>query len=349
DGDVDGWCRADACRPLDRSRYRSRRPRARSAGPDRSGSSRDLRDRRRRRVRVRRQGVARCGAGRDAAGRVRGTSDRGPRRRQHGAAAVSLLRQRQHGGGREEFRRHAGRPLPVERVAGVLPLGSRAPAVPGAGKPTRDGAAAVAVVLCHEPARLAPDRRARRGPGSAGRRPRATGADGVNTGSALHAVADVLKAASTPAQSIVGLSMLVMAVCGAIFVVVAGVLAYTMIRFRRPSSEVDREPPQVYGSSQIEIAWTVIPVLIVIVLTMATARVITEVQDKHQPDGALAVTVIGHQWWWEIRYPALGVVTANELHVPVSEAAHPRPTFLRLESADVAHSFWVPQLAGKTD
>jgi cytochrome c oxidase subunit 2 len=59
--------------------------------------------------------------------------------------------------------------------------------------------------------------------------------------------------------------------------------------------------------------------------------------------------VVGHQWWWEIRYPQLGIVTANELHVPVSEPTKRRPTFLMLESADVAHSFWVPQLAGKTD
>jgi cytochrome c oxidase subunit 2 len=61
------------------------------------------------------------------------------------------------------------------------------------------------------------------------------------------------------------------------------------------------------------------------------------------------VTVIGHQFWWEFRYPTLGIVTANELHIPVSDSAHPRPTFLKLLSADTDHSFWVPQLAGKTD
>jgi cytochrome c oxidase subunit 2 len=60
-------------------------------------------------------------------------------------------------------------------------------------------------------------------------------------------------------------------------------------------------------------------------------------------------TVVGHQWWWEIRYPELGIVTANELHVPASDNSRRQPTFLKLQSADVAHSFWVPQLAGKTD
>jgi cytochrome c oxidase subunit 2 len=165
----------------------------------------------------------------------------------------------------------------------------------------------------------------------------------------LHSVGNIFRPTSTPAESIYGLSMLVLAVCLVIFLLVAGVLTYTIIRYRRPTSDVDREPPQVYGSNQIEIAWTVIPVLIVLVLTMATARVISEVQDKRPPDGSLAVTVIGHQWWWEIRYPSLGIVTANELHVPVSDTLRPRPTFLHLDSVDVAHSFWVPQLAGKTD
>ena len=59
--------------------------------------------------------------------------------------------------------------------------------------------------------------------------------------------------------------------------------------------------------------------------------------------------MIAHQWWWEFRYPDLGIVTANELHVPLSDPHSPTPTFLDLESADVAHSFWVPRLAGKTD
>src|SRR5262249_21363849 len=126
--------------------------------------------------------------------------------------------------------------------------------------------------------------------------------------------------------------MLVIAVCLAIFVAVAGLLTYTILRFRRRAGDVDREPPQVYGSQQIEIAWTVIPVLIVIVLTIATARVITDVQDKHPPPDALFATVIGHQWWWEIRYPSLAVVTAHELHVPVSAPSRQRPTFLKLES-----------------
>ncbi len=122
-----------------------------------------------------------------------------------------------------------------------------------------------------------------------------------------------------------------------------------MVRFRRRPGDDDSEPPQIYGSQQVEVAWTVIPVLIVIVLGLTTARTVYQIQDRAKPEGALEVTVIGRQWWWELRYPALGIVTANELHVPVSDGAHPAPTFLTLLSADVAHSFWVPRLAGKTD
>ena len=99
----------------------------------------------------------------------------------------------------------------------------------------------------------------------------------------------------------------------------------------------------------MELAWTVIPVLIVVVLFLATARVIHSIQDAPKPENAVEVTVIGHQFWWEYRYPTLGVVTANELHIPVSDPPHPTPTFLTLLSADTDHSFWVPQLAGKTD
>src|SRR5262245_19785236 len=154
---------------------------------------------------------------------------------------------------------------------------------------------------------------------------------------------------STPAHAIYQNASLVLAICAAIFVVVGGLLAYTIFRFRRRPEHENLEPPQVYGSNQIELAWTVIPILIVLVITLATTRTIFDVQGALPPPDTVNVTVVGHQWWWEIRYPDLGIVTANELHVPITESGNRRPTFLNLESADVAHSFWVPQLAGKID
>jgi cytochrome c oxidase subunit 2 len=154
---------------------------------------------------------------------------------------------------------------------------------------------------------------------------------------------------STPANSIFGLSLFVLAVTATIFLTVFSLLVYSAVKFRKRADDDGREPPQIYGSDQLELAWTVIPVLIVVVLFLTTARVIHEVQDARQPPGAIRVTVVGHQFWWEYRYPQYGFVTANELHVPVSDAKQPTPTFLTLLSADTDHSFWVPRLAGKAD
>jgi cytochrome c oxidase subunit II len=160
---------------------------------------------------------------------------------------------------------------------------------------------------------------------------------------------NIFAPASTPAKSIFGLSLFVLAVTGAIFLVVFALLLYSVVKFRKRRYDDGREPPQVYGSNQVELAWTIIPILIVVALFMATARVIAVVQKMPPPSNAIAVTAIGHQFWWEYRYPDLGVVTANELHVPLSDPVHPTPTFIKLLSADTDHSFWVPRLAGKTD
>jgi cytochrome c oxidase subunit 2 len=162
-------------------------------------------------------------------------------------------------------------------------------------------------------------------------------------------VPNIFKPASTPADSINRLSLFVLTVTGLIFAVVFTLLVYAVAKFRHRAGRDEREPAQVYGSNQMELAWTVIPVLIVLVLFFATARVIESVQDAVAPPGTVEVTAIGHQYWWEFRYPAFGVVTANELHIPVSNLGTPTPTFVKLLSADTDHSFWVPQLAGKTD
>jgi cytochrome c oxidase subunit II len=164
----------------------------------------------------------------------------------------------------------------------------------------------------------------------------------------LFSPTNIFAPASTPAHSIFGLSLFVLAVTGAIFAIVFGLLVYAVAKFRRRNDD-GHEPPQVYGSNQVEVAWTVIPILIVVALFMATARVIADIQKTSPSANAVEVVAIGHQFWWEYRYPGLNVVTANELHVPVSDPRHPTPTFIKLLSADTDHSFWVPRLAGKTD
>jgi cytochrome c oxidase subunit 2 len=162
---------------------------------------------------------------------------------------------------------------------------------------------------------------------------------------------------SPPAESTRSLFILVLAITGAIFLLVEGVLIYSIFRFRR-RQRASMEPPQVYGSMPIEIAWTSAPALIVFLLALILTR--TEYEVRVNPDNPppgsepLYVTVIGHQWWWEYAYDKydgqqLDFITANELHMPASEDGVPRPVYLTLQSADVCHSYWVPRLAGKTD
>jgi cytochrome c oxidase subunit 2 len=118
------------------------------------------------------------------------------------------------------------------------------------------------------------------------------------------------------------------------------ILGYVLVRFReRPGAPL---PKQTHGHLGIEVAWTLGPTLIVIAIAVPTIQALFATQ-RGDPESAYVIDVIGHQFWWEFRYPE-GVVTANELHLPVG-----RPISLRLHSADVIHSFWVPQLGGKRD
>src|SRR5260370_32428567 len=105
--------------------------------------------------------------------------------------------------------------------------------------------------------------------------------------------------ASTPAQSIFDLSIFTLVTVAAIFIVVFALLAFVVVRFRNKRSDDRIEPAQIYGSNQVELAWTVIPVLIVIALSLAPARVSASTQEAAPPPGALEVIVTAHQYWWE--------------------------------------------------
>lgn len=126
-----------------------------------------------------------------------------------------------------------------------------------------------------------------------------------------------------------------------VFVVVEGLLLYAIVRYRqRPGRPT---PKPVHGHTLLEIGWTLAPALILVFIAVPTMQTIFRTSGR-APEGALRVEVIGHQWWWEYRYPDLGIVTANELHLPVG-----RPVALAITSADVIHSFWAPGLGGKRD
>lgn len=125
-----------------------------------------------------------------------------------------------------------------------------------------------------------------------------------------------------------------------VVVAVAAAVGYAMFRFRdRPGAP---EPPQIHGNTKLELAWTAAPALLLAVLYILTVRTMATVEAE--VPGALRVRVIAHQWWWEFEYPELGIVTANELHLPVGQ-----PVWLDLTSADVVHNFWVPQFGWKKD
>ncbi len=152
---------------------------------------------------------------------------------------------------------------------------------------------------------------------------------------------------STPARQVNELSFFVMGISAAIFLAVGLLLVYALIKFRARSTDT-AEPPQVFGSTQIELSWTIIPILIVTVLFLGTARVLFSVQDTPRPASALDVTAVGHQYWWEFSLPAYNITAANELHIPLGRR-YGAGNFSQADFCDVIHSFWIPQLGGKTD
>jgi cytochrome c oxidase subunit 2 len=146
------------------------------------------------------------------------------------------------------------------------------------------------------------------------------------------------------ARDISNLFVLILIIGGIILVLVLALVLLASLRYRHRSGD-DSEPRQVFGNRKLEIGWTVAPALLLAVLFALTVRTMARSDPpapaaNQQPD----IAVIGHQWWWEVVYPKSGVVTANEIHMPVGKRM-----LVRLESADVIHDLWVPQLGRKMD
>ncbi len=127
-----------------------------------------------------------------------------------------------------------------------------------------------------------------------------------------------------------------------VFILVMAILIYSAIKFRRRQN-TDADPEQIHGNNTLEIAWTVIPALLLVAVAVPSLKSLFDVTVSPEPE-AMTVNVTANQWWFRFDIPELGVVTANELHIPVGEVIN-----LRLNSRDVIHSFWVPKLAGKFD
>ena len=139
-----------------------------------------------------------------------------------------------------------------------------------------------------------------------------------------------------------GLFMLLIYVGTAVFIFTELLLLYAIWRYRHKPG-TPRQPKHVHGNTKLEILWTVIPAVVLAIIAVPTVRTIFKTQAE-APANALQVEVIGHQWWWEFRYPQYDIVTANEIYMPIG-----RPVNFHLTTADVVHSFWVPALGGKRD
>jgi len=153
----------------------------------------------------------------------------------------------------------------------------------------------------------------------------------------MHA-SNALDPQSPQARAIYDLGIVSTIVFVLIFLAVAGAIVYAIFRFRGREGEPD--PDQFAGSEKVEIIWTAIPFLIVVFLFVLTLRGMNRADPPPAPSPDLVVT--GHQFWWEAQYPASGAVTANEIHIPIGT-----PLSVRLDSKDVLHEFWVPELARK--
>lgn len=156
--------------------------------------------------------------------------------------------------------------------------------------------------------------------------------------------------ASGSAKAIAELMWIVFGVSFLVFILIEGVLFFAVFKFRSKTEHFDKSnlPKQTEGNTPLEIAWTILPaigLLIIFIISIGTLQTIVN-KPAHDSSnlGVINVTAVGHQWWWEFQYPDLNIITASEMHVPVNTVV-----YVQVESADVIHSFWVPQMGGKTD
>jgi len=167
--------------------------------------------------------------------------------------------------------------------------------------------------------------------------------------------ASTLNPAGPQAREIDNLFRPVFWIAVGVFVVVEALIVFAVFRFRRRPGDA-ANPVQVHGNTRLEIIWTAIPAIILAVIAVPTVRTIFALAETPEDPNLVNVRVIGHQWWWEFQYPELGIVTANEIHLPVDQPVHlemtseePAASGVDKNAIPVAHSFWIPRLAGKQD
>ena len=168
-------------------------------------------------------------------------------------------------------------------------------------------------------------------------------APAIKTAAANTPIPNFLNPASPIAAKQASLFWILLAISTVVFVIVEGLLIYNIL-YHAKEPEDDELPPQQYRQYVVEGIYTGLPILIVIVIFILTLGTIRAIAAPAPKPGDLKVHVIAHRWWWEFDYPDLNIKTANELHIPANTTVQ-----IDLDSLDVIHSFYVPQLSGKTD
>ncbi|MCZ0754229.1 cytochrome c oxidase subunit II [Anoxybacillus sp. J5B_2022] len=146
------------------------------------------------------------------------------------------------------------------------------------------------------------------------------------------------------------LMLLSTAIMVLVIIVVTIIFVYVVVRFRQRKGEEKKIPKQVEGSHKLEIIWTVIPILLLIILAVPTVSATFKLADvkpmnkeKRNKD-IVVVNVRANLYWWEFEYPDYGIITSQDLVVPTNERV-----YFNLKASDVKHSFWIPAVGGKMD
>lgn len=154
----------------------------------------------------------------------------------------------------------------------------------------------------------------------------------------------VLRPQGPVAEGQLDLIMMAIIIMVVVMLIVFGIAAYVWVKFRRKPGQ-NEIPEQVAGNHKLEIIWTTIPLILVLILGIFTVQKVFAFGENYSADkNAVKVKVTSHLFWWEFTYPEYGITTAQDLIIPTG-----KKIALELKTADVLHSFWVPSLAGKTD
>lgn len=145
-------------------------------------------------------------------------------------------------------------------------------------------------------------------------------------------------------ESSMNLIILTTVVMSSVLILVVLILAVVLIRFRKKKGQEDFVPKQVEGNFALEVVWTAIPIVLVVIMAVPTVMAEFDLADTKERSDHRNITVTGYQYWWHFDYEDDEIQTSQDLYIPVGERV-----YLDLISEDVLHSFWVPSLAGKLD